>query len=48
VEDDVHVERLRIALLTGSVALAFTLATGRWARAGAGPPWAVTVYKSPT
>jgi hypothetical protein len=48
VEDDVHVERSRIALLTGSVALAFTLATGSWARAGTGPPRAVTVYKSPT
>jgi hypothetical protein len=47
-EDDVHIERSRITLLAGSMALAITLATGRWSRAASGPLPAVIVYKSPT
>ncbi len=42
------VERSRIRLLTGSVALAFTLATGLRFGAGSEPVQEVTVYKSPT
>ena len=46
-ENDVRVERSRIRLLTGGLALAVTLATLR-GRVGAAPLPAVTVYKSPT
>jgi len=44
----VHIERSRITLFAGSMALAITLAAGRWSRAASGPPPAVIVYKSPT
>jgi hypothetical protein len=47
-EGDVSVERSRIRLLAGSVALAFTLATGLRSRAASEPLPGVTVYKSPT
>ncbi len=47
-EDGVRVERSRIKLLTGSVALAFTLGAGVRSRAGSEPLPGVTVYKSPT
>jgi hypothetical protein len=42
------VERSRIRLLTGGLALAVSLATGRPAHPGAASLPAVTVYKSPT
>jgi|SoiMetStandDraft_2_1073263.scaffolds.fasta_scaffold4048685_1 hypothetical protein len=42
-----NVERSRIRLLTGGLAFAVIVTSGR-ARAGAAPLPAVTVYKSPT
>lgn len=42
------VERSRIRLLTGGLAFAVSIATGRGTRAGSAPLPAVTVYKSPT
>jgi hypothetical protein len=47
-EDDVSIERSRITLVTGGLALALTLAAGRPGRAGSAPRPGVTVYKSPT
>jgi hypothetical protein len=47
-EADMPVERSRIRLLTGSLAFAVSLATGRPAHPGAASLPAVTVYKSPT
>ncbi len=43
-----RVERSRIHLLMGSLALTVTLATGRRSHAGPGPRPPVTVYKGPT
>ena len=47
-EDQVHVERSRIRLLTGGAALMLTLVTGIRSRARAEPLPGITVYKSPT
>ncbi len=43
-----RVERSRIRLLTGGLALAFTLVAGSRSRGGAASPPEVTVYKNPT
>jgi hypothetical protein len=43
-----NVERSRITLLTGGLALALGLARGRRARASSPPLPEVTVYKHPT
>jgi hypothetical protein len=47
-ETRMHVERSRIALLTGALAFAVVLTTGRRAQPGASSLPTVTVYKSPT
>jgi hypothetical protein len=48
VPHDPNVERSRITLLTGALALALGLTSGRRARASSSPLPEVTVYKSPT
>ena len=45
---DSNVERSRITLLTGGLALALCLTSGRRAHASSPPLPGVTVYKSPT
>ncbi len=47
-QDDRNVERSRITLLAGGLALALTLATRRESRAAPTPFPEVMVYKTPT